>query len=434
LAHRKLSKAQFKTALRKGQGRALRAIRARGQLIDESTVLDACLHNFAYDPQLEGSRAWWMMAFLDAADAAERLRPKILAAFDSATSTWDLDQLCGLAEIYARRGCAEARETLYKVFERQPDPMASWLGVEQILRLDGLRGVVLAAARRPAERAFGEWRDGFVDLLESADEAFGAEAVDETVEEAARSYPRLRSFQQSLRDYRERPPPEPRQETAIGLEQVIEEIRAADPSRGRQRYRGWGKRIASEEALRQVAEAMYSESHPGRLAKYLAILSGRAPSRLHPRLLTLADHPDREVRSRALAVLANYSTEAVRALALTRMRQGDHGEEVLGLFIKNYREGDHRLIEAALLTGDNIGDVHGLVLAIRRIFENNHTAACATSMRFVYEHSPCSLCRAGTVELLLELGMLPDELREECALDANEDIREKVGNGRGLGS
>jgi len=44
-------------------------------------------------------------------------------------------------------------------------------------------------------------------------------------------------------------------------------------------------------------------------------------------------------------------------------------------------------------------------------------------MTFVYEHTPCSPCRARAVELLLEPDIMPRELLAECRFDANEEIR-----------
>jgi hypothetical protein len=47
-------------------------------------------------------------------------------------------------------------------------------------------------------------------------------------------------------------------------------------------------------------------------------------------------------------------------------------------------------------------------------------------MRSLYERGPCSVCREKVVKRLLERGALSDELRAECAWDANSDIRDLV--------
>ena len=95
-----LSPSAFRSALSKGHGRALQAVRRYGHLIDQDAVIDACLHNRAYDPQVEGSRADWMFEILQAADATLRFREPVLSALKQADSTYytyDLDQLARLA-------------------------------------------------------------------------------------------------------------------------------------------------------------------------------------------------------------------------------------------------------------------------------------------------------------------------------------------------
>jgi len=47
-------------------------------------------------------------------------------------------------------------------------------------------------------------------------------------------------------------------------------------------------------------------------------------------------------------------------------------------------------------------------------------------MRALYEKGPCSFCRGNAVRKLVELKALGDDLRAECAYDANDDIRELV--------
>ena len=47
----------------------------------------------------------------------------------------------------------------------------------------------------------------------------------------------------------------------------------------------------------------------------------------------------------------------------------------------------------------------------------------------LYERGPCSFLREFEVRRLLELNALPDHLREECAWDANDDVRDLVDPG-----
>jgi hypothetical protein len=428
-----LSPPEFRGALQKGLGRALLTVRQTGDLIDEAVILDACTHNRAYDPQCEGSRAGWMMELLDAAGAAERLRTRILAAMAETTDTWDLDQLCGLAEIYARRGCVEARDALFGVFVRCPDPTAGWLGAEAIVNLDGMSGFLHAAAERsPVSKKEDWWRD-FEVLVDRADELCGSKDVDGAVDEAARDNADLGGFQDGLRAYRKRQrkrqasngPSAADRMRAIPARQIIDEIAIRDPKTVGYRYTPWG-RFAPEEALETIVAAMFSETHPGSLAKFLRVFRRQALPRFDNRLIAYADHPDGEVRDAALAALAMNACEGVRALALARLRDGLGDGATLTLLARNYRPGDHERIRAALGEDDYPHALHDTVRALNNIFIEHEAPDGHDCLLFGYEQTPCALCRGRIVKHLVKQGQASEDMLEECRYDSNEDTRETV--------
>ncbi len=58
---RRLSREEFEAALQRGHGRAFLHVRAYGLQNVADLLLDACLHDKAYDPQCEDSRAKWLL-------------------------------------------------------------------------------------------------------------------------------------------------------------------------------------------------------------------------------------------------------------------------------------------------------------------------------------------------------------------------------------
>ena len=46
--------------------------------------------------------------------------------------------------------------------------------------------------------------------------------------------------------------------------------------------------------------------------------------------------------------------------------------------------------------------------------------------QLMYEKAPCSHCREVVVKRLIELRGLTEQMRAECAYDANDDIRDLV--------
>src|SRR5207247_899005 len=85
-----LDREQFVSALQKGQGRALLHIRKVGLADLDQSILDACLHDRAYDPQCEGDRTDWLMEIVDATGAAERIAQTLIPKLDGSTDRyWD---------------------------------------------------------------------------------------------------------------------------------------------------------------------------------------------------------------------------------------------------------------------------------------------------------------------------------------------------------
>ncbi len=432
MTFKRLNKETFRLALSKGLGRALQATQAEGCLIDEDAALDASLHNRSYDPQLEGSRALWMVEILTAANAVERFRAPILEALSQASDTWDLDQLCGFAEVFARSGVEEARKALYDILDRKPDSTAPWLAEDQIVRLDGLDGLLYLAEWRGAAIRRGEDDWDFASPVYVADEICGSDVVEAALVNGAAHSPDIRAYYARVQEERrqteeifsDRHGGSREQQQAIAVEQVLKSIENEPPD-----YKGyaliqWG-RYASDASLRPVAAAMFSEQEPRKLARYLRVFSRRPLPDFDDRLIDLSDHSDRDVRFGAFHALANNKNAAVRDLAVRRLKAGQGDGDTISLLKHNYEPGDHRLIETLLIPSDNADEMHDLCWGLEEVFHENRTADCVNSMLFAYDHTPCSNCRYRALRLL-EVDKAPPEIVEECRFDANPDIREKV--------
>lgn len=71
--------------------------------------------------------------------------------------------------------------------------------------------------------------------------------------------------------------------------------------------------------------------------------------------------------------------------------------------------------------------MHDLVLGATIYFEKNLSPGAEWCLMWCYEQSPCSMCRGGAVRSLLEIGTLPEWMREECRYDCYSVTREAVG-------
>lgn len=420
----------FRKALRKGQGRALQAVLAEGRLIDEEAMLDACLRDRSYDPQLEAERAPWLIDILTAAESVDRFQTPILEALSRSDDTWDLEQLCELAEVYAQRGSEKARKALYRTWDRSPDPSAPWLAAEQILRLDGLDGLLYIAERRGAAVRRGDKNWGLHDIIRDAEGICGPKAVADALEASALRSANVAAFAKQAEEERQRHLEQASEDwvglrkgvQAIPLAQVLDAIESRSPGLSNHMLGRWGRRT-DEDSLQRVAEGLLRETDPERLVRYLAVFSRRPLPEFDARLIGLLDHAHASVRHRAARALAENEAQAVRDLALNRLKDGKADGGTLGLLKRNYRAGDHRLIESSLAECEDPDEAHDICWGLRDVFDQAGRTEGTGCMLFGYEQTPCSNCRQVFFAWLTDRGEAPAEVTAECRFDANPDIR-----------
>jgi hypothetical protein len=137
-----LSKEAFGAAIRAGRGRAYLHVQRFGLSGVADLVLAACLHDQAYDPQGEPSRAGWLLSMFEGSIEYPSFSSSIVAALDRETDTWDSLQLCELAALMAKKGDTKAGEALRKRVLRQGETNADdWVGTKELLSLEGIAAV-----------------------------------------------------------------------------------------------------------------------------------------------------------------------------------------------------------------------------------------------------------------------------------------------------
>ncbi len=132
---------EFKRVLNIGLGRAILFLRSHDARPYRDAILDACLHNTAYDPQIEGSRATYLREVIALTGDEPFFRDRILAALAMSGGDWDAEQLFRLAATYAEEGDQHARRVLYAKYD-QNARAGDDTGETTIVSLDGLAGLL----------------------------------------------------------------------------------------------------------------------------------------------------------------------------------------------------------------------------------------------------------------------------------------------------
>lgn len=420
---------QQRDALQKGLGRALQWAFS-GRLEDEP-LLAACLRDQRFDVQVEPSRTDWLWRMVRAAGATERFRVRVLHALYELSDDRSAHQLCELARCYAETGDESFRIRLYEIVEQKPFTASRWLGEKEIVALDGEQAFLFAAGVRGRSLPHREWEWDDGSLIDLAVERLGEGQVSGLL--AASSDGAVSRFREGWRrDLEEKA--EQRQEVSHGdmitATPGEEILRAAEDESKCFWFRSWG-RHADEADLRTVLQHLWIEQQPRVIAKLLRVFSARALPEFDARLIELCRHGDEEVRRRAFDALEQNAHPLIREFAWTELQKGVHDKSVVALFIHNYRQGDERRILEAMELPDDADELHWLLMDIIKVLEKNAEADCSRLGLIVYASTPCEMCRFDAAWLLLNYGVAPEWLKEECRHDSGEDCRKLVAKAAG---
>jgi hypothetical protein len=191
--------------------------------------------------------------------------------------------------------------------------------------------------------------------------------------------------------------------------------------------RRWVMR-ASRVELEQVLASLLPLTHPRALEAGLRCLGGSSLPPLDPIVFELTRHADDGVRYWAARVLSKHSLPGVRTCGLEALARGDL-VVALEILTRSAQVDDVDTLVAALRPGADADEEHGVCSGILDLFEHSPEVRDPRLALHVYERTPCSLCREDAVEWMQLQRACPPWLVEECAHDANADIRELAARG-----
>lgn len=439
-----LTKEAFAAALRTGRGRAYLHVLQFGLSGVGDVVLAACLQDQAYDPQCEPSRAGWLLSMFEGTEEYQPFSTAIVDALERETDTWDSQQLCELAALMGKRGDKKAHEALRRRVLRRAETAGGddWVGVEELLSLDGLAAVVDLAQRYG--RILIENPEESPPLLDDLTEELDFLAQSETTLQALagsdaeirayltywrkRKAARARRATHKSKMTREelREVPRERFRRMFPLEKMLEDA-AAEKGSFPGRYTRFGMN-ATQEELGAVFHRLEQETTEGVCQRLLWVFRRAELPQISPKIWQLTASNNKDVQSAAIEALAQLRDRRVGELGRSRLRSHDFTEgdsELLDLFIRNYVPGDEELVMAVLQGLVPISDnAHYLCLSLLDIAEENHSPLLLPLLTWAYEMTPCTDCRFRALKLLRDLGAISQEIIRECLFDANEDIQQ----------
>jgi len=130
----------------------------------------------------------------------------------------------------------------------------------------------------------------------------------------------------------------------------------------------------------------------------------------------------------AVQALSHITHPDVRDLAFQLVKSDVwwRGESI-ALLNNNFKPGDHEIVRGWFEAEQDRRAQHTLGMDMKEFWKNHPDQTTEVPMlQSLYEKGQCSECRERAVERLIELDALTDQIRAECAYDANSDIRDLV--------
>ena len=135
--------AEFERLVSIGLGRAVLHLRDNDPCPFRDVILDACLHNKAYDAQIDGGRAEYLVDLIQASGDPAFFENAVISSLGEPPKNWDTQQRFQIARLLAQSGNQSARDAMYSAFASL-GKSASDVAVE-FVELDGIEGLLFVA-------------------------------------------------------------------------------------------------------------------------------------------------------------------------------------------------------------------------------------------------------------------------------------------------
>ncbi|HEX4594880.1 MAG TPA: hypothetical protein VH157_11425, partial [Bryobacteraceae bacterium] len=143
-----MDETQLREILRLGLGRAILYAQSHDIRAFRDVILDACLHCYAYDIQVEGTRASYMYDLVGCLPDKDFYYERVLESLERSSDDWDTAQRFHFAACLAFDGSEEAKRAIYANYDPGPR-MGELIGID-FLKLDGIKGLLFVAEKMGA--------------------------------------------------------------------------------------------------------------------------------------------------------------------------------------------------------------------------------------------------------------------------------------------
>ena len=148
---------------------------------------------------------------------------------------------------------------------------------------------------------------------------------------------------------------------------------------------------------------------------------------LHPKLWQLVQADDAQLRGAALTALAQIRDPQVADFARDQLQASASricDLELLQLFVKNYQPSDVALLLSMLSRLSMDAHIHGGGCTVVDIATDNASMDVQSLLAWVYETTPCTVCRRRALTQMAMRHTPPADILAECQFDADPETRQ----------
>lgn len=414
-----LSKKDFAKALECGLGRAFLHVKNQDDTNIEEELVHAVTHSLSYDTQVEGNRGDWMYDMVQCTSRPDFYFGKLMDSYPQDHDGWDVTQKSRILVRLAQGGNEKARELLYSKIN-QKNFEDYHLVAHDLIDLDGLKGL-LAYARSWTERD-EKWDDN--GLVTYASRNAGEKETIQFLEDAAKEDEDIKKYIEAVKDTsgtliyspKERPTP------SLSIEDVL---KFAEQENGLY-LTGMHSfmKDASTKEIEKLYDLLLGETREPQLIRYLRLFSKREIPFISEKIIDLTNSNNNRLRNSALHILSKVKSQRVRDLAIERVNKKDFG--AIGLFESNYERGDIPFLLDRIKRVNDKDTLHDACFSFLDVVLVNKLETENDSLVWLYENTPCSVCRERSFSRLVELNAVSADMLNEGKYDCSEDIRNKA--------
>lgn len=411
-------KHQFLKEAKIGNGRAYSIFSANRNIDFTEQIINFSVHNYGFDPQVEGDRADYALQFIR--ELEESQKKKVLAEIKKQlaqveiTDDWNIDQLFKLAALLSKEYDSEFGEILRKRFDTCSRDELWQFPKDSILMLDGFDGMVRLARRIGKILLSGdEWYEDDRNLC--CVPGMKRDEVKEQLTELSKNDSDIKAYLDAVDKDEARKPSETWERYKTHAFEVAKEAVANKKMVPRRACMN----LSHEEVCYFADEFKKARTQKEKLL-YLDIFSvkhSRYPYSEQDLIDEFSLRKNSWYNNRLVDCLDCFSSQAVRETAQKALDSDEYGYFYLQLLINNYREGDAvKIVRKLKRTKDEV-KFHYAVGTLQCIYEKNITKECLEPLLLAYK-TRCGLCRQHVVELMEKAGVLCDEIRAEFQHDS----------------